>query len=54
MNPCSKEEVILIIREDLKQMKSDLAELVKFKTQAMMIITIISGGMTFIINLLIK
>lgn len=54
MEPCSKEEVIDIIRDDLKSMKTDLRELVKFKTQAMVIISIISGGMTYIINLLMK
>jgi len=54
MQPCSKEEVIDIIREDLSDMKTDLRELVKFKTQAMVIIAMISGAMTFIINLLVK
>lgn len=54
MNPCSKEEVIDIIREDLKQIKGDVSELVKFKTQAMTIIAIISGAVTMLYNLILK
>lgn len=51
---CKKEEIIDCIKDDLKDIKKDLQELIKFKTQAMLIITAISGGIAFIINIIIK
>ena len=35
MNPCQKEDIINVLREDLKEIKQDVKSLLKFKWQIM-------------------
>ena len=51
--PCEKTEVIDIIRQDLKEVKSDIKILLKFKNQFMAIALTISTMVTVIANVLV-
>lgn len=42
-SPCQKEDVLMMIRDDLKEVKADVKEIMKFKWQITGIVVFVSA-----------